>query len=161
MSTVERTGRARVDRRPHRSLVVRLAIVLAAMMVATTAVLTSAGVRHQLALSLTRVPTPYTELYFAPAGPVARTVGPITTVRFALHSHEAENVSYHYRVTAISGGTAAAATGTVDLQPGAQQQVSVPVETSGRRWQRIEVVLLDRPERIAWRRTATNEVVPL
>ena len=114
--------------------------------------------RHQLVLSLTRRPAVFTELYLAPEGAVAQTVGGTTVVRFGIRSHEPQSTDFAYRVVLSDGVTQASARGRVLLRVGEAQDLEVSVDTANLRWERLEVVLVDRTERLTWIRTQTNEV---
>lgn len=114
--------------------------------------------RHQLLVSFTHRPEVYTELYLAPQGPVARTRGTTTQVRFGIRSHEARTTQFPYQVLLFGEGRSASADGTVTLLVGEKQNLEVAVTTGRVRWERLEIRLLGRPERLTWVRTASNEV---
>lgn len=141
--------------RTQRAVAATLAALLA--LVLLVAVLTPPG-RHQLLLSLTHRPAVFTELYLAPEGPVVETVGATTVVRFGIRSHEAQSTDFAYRVVLSDGGRRATARGSVRLRVGEAEDIEVRVGTASLDWERLEVVLVDRPERLSWIRTQTNEV---
>lgn len=121
------------------------------------AVATPTG-RRELAMSFTERPAVYTELYFAPEGPVARTSRGQTHVRFAIRSHEARTMDFPYVVTAYGKGRSATTAGSISLRVGELGDIEAIVPTGGLRWERVEVRLRERGERLEWFRTANNQV---
>ena len=141
--------------RRQRAVAVTVAALLSLGLL--VAALTPPG-RHQLLLSLTHRPAVFTELYLAPRGPVAQTTGATTVVRFGIRSHESQNTDFTYRVVLSDSGRQASAQGRVLLRVGEAQDLQVRVATGNLRWERLDVVLVDRTERLTWIRTQTNEV---
>jgi hypothetical protein len=88
----------------------------------------SAAVRRQISLSVTRQPTPFTELYFTDHTNLPAFLSTSYTNEFAftIGNHEGEALSYPYVVTAKSSqATTTLATGTVKVDSG--RSVRVPV----------------------------------
>ncbi|HEY5979540.1 MAG TPA: hypothetical protein VIT41_07880 [Microlunatus sp.] len=141
--------------RTQRAVAAALAALLALLLL--VAALTPPG-RHQLLLTFTHRPAVFTELYLAPEGPVAETVGATTTVRFGIRSHEAQSTDFAYRVVLSDGVRQSTAQGSVLLRVGEAEDIEVRADTASLDWERLEVVLVDRPERLTWIRTRTNEV---
>ncbi len=80
-----------------------LPLTLCVLVVIAVAAVLVPGLRHQLALSLTRQPVAYVELYFASpttAGAQAACIrkGESVRVRFVIESHLAQRRSLEYRV---------------------------------------------------------------
>ena len=87
-----------LSRRPWR--VVAVVAVIAAG--AAAAVLQSPSGRRQIAKSVTRQPTPFTELYFTDHNKIPKvlSVSKPNTVGFTIANHEGKTVDYVYVVTA-------------------------------------------------------------
>ena len=97
------------------------------LVVLAVAALLVPGLRHQVALSTTREPQPYVELYFSQGRPAAQ-VACGRQVRFTVVSHLENERRLGYRVTAGAGPEKQ---GTVRLRPGQARQVRVPVSAGG------------------------------
>jgi hypothetical protein len=113
--------------RKHRLVLVAIAAVLAVVGL-TAFAWRSPAVRRQISLSVTRQPTPFTELSFMDHTNLPAFLSTSYTNEFAftIGNHEGKAVSYPYVVTAKSShGTTALATGTVNVDSG--RSVRVPV----------------------------------
>ena len=97
------------------------------------ATLTVPGFRDELALSTTRQPEPFVELYFTRtvAHPMCSRDGDAAAVRFVVVSHLERSTRMAYRLTVRSAdGDAAVRKRTVGLEPGQARQVSARVPTA-------------------------------
>jgi hypothetical protein len=109
------------------------------------------GGRHQLALSVSRVPDSYLEMYFPPgtAGPRCGSTKRVA-VRFWLVSHLPHTERVRYVVRAASAGVAGGpTTGRVALAPGERAQVVRNVKPPRARRFQIEVRLPGRTEALS------------
>jgi hypothetical protein len=116
--------------------------------------------RYQLRLSFTEVPAVYTELYFPSDRPVATSSRGVTTVHFSIRSHESKTTTFRYTVSVFDGSKTATSDGAIALRVGERGDVTASVPTGSMDWTHLAVDLDDRPERLAWTRTASNEVFP-
>jgi hypothetical protein len=99
----------------------RVVIALAVAAILVFIAMGSPAVRHQLALSFTRVPTRYTELYFGDYAAIPQTLSVKHPSRFTftIHNREGKLVNYGYRVTTTSRiGESTVATGHVTIASG-------------------------------------------
>lgn len=109
----------RVPTSAHRTL---LWVVLAGICIAAAAALGIAfphQIAHQIALSVTRQPTPYTELYFSDPQslPASLSLSAPNLFGFTVVNHEGHDTVYSYVVTlASSYGGATIAQGRLDLR---------------------------------------------
>ena len=113
--------------RKHRVARVAIAAVLAISGL-TALAWGSPAVRRQISLSVTRQPTPFTELYFTDHTNLPAFLSTSYTNEFAftIGNHEGKALSYPYVVTAKSShGTTALATGTVNVDAGRLVRVLV------------------------------------
>ena len=113
--------------RKYRVALVAIAVVLA-LVGLTAFAWRSPAVRRQISLSVTRQPTPFTELYFTDHTnlPAILSTSDSNQFAFTIGNHEGKALSYPYVVTAQSShGTTTLATGTVDVDAG--RSVPVPV----------------------------------
>jgi hypothetical protein len=71
------------------------------ILVAAVAAVSSKSLRHQIALSIVRQPTPYTQLYFSHAGalPVRFKIGQKNSFDFTIVNNESRAYRYTYTVT--------------------------------------------------------------
>lgn len=140
----------------------RAVSVLAAMSIAAALAVAAVevpAVRRQLALSFTRMPTPYTELYFGDSSmlPHALSVPHAYPFTFTVANHEGRTVRYAYVVTASSRlGVAALARGEAVVPSGKtfSKRISF-IPTQPRVAYRVSVNLSGNPpELIAFRATS-------
>jgi hypothetical protein len=131
----------------------RAALVVAcAAVVVVVALLASPAGQRQLALSFTRQPTPFTELYFTADPPVSTTTPRHPTLSFTLANHETAATTYTWVVTVVptaDRGAGVSTRGTVTLPVGSTRVVETPV-TLPSGWRRVVVTLLDRPETLSY-----------
>lgn len=129
---------------------VALGVAAVALLVLLAAPLPA--VRHQLELSFTRLPTPYTELWFT-AAPQSTARG--TATGFAVANREGRPVSYAYTVTASRAGVELERhSGQVDVAADQVAELTVLLSARDRGRQAVETVrvqLVDRPEAITYR----------
>jgi hypothetical protein len=131
----------------------RAVLVIVGLAVLTILWSVSPGFRHEVALSFTKEPAPFTELYFTdvtrlpkhlPAGATS------VEVPFTIASHERAPVDYRWQVQLDDGiTTSVAATGTTSVRPGSSGLVSaeVPGLRAGHLY-RVTVSLEGRPEQL-------------
>jgi hypothetical protein len=83
---------------------IRLGVGLALIAIMAMSIVDSPWLRHQFALSFTRTPTRYTELYFGDYAAIPQTLSMSHPNRFqfTVHNREGKGVVYAYRVTATS-----------------------------------------------------------
>lgn len=124
----------------------------------------SPRVRHQLALSFTRQPDTYTELYFAGSPPVSSTNvadQPQVTVNFVVANHENGAIRYLYLVRVLdpAGRPVAQRTDSISVANGEERfnQVALTLPAWSK-WSIVDVHLIDRPEAIHY--TAPNAQTP-
>jgi hypothetical protein len=113
--------------RKHRVALVAIAAVLA-LAGLTAFAWGSPAVRRQISLSVTRQPTPFTELYFTDHTnlPAFLSTSYTNAFAFTIGNHEGKALSYPYVVTAKSdNGVATLATGTVKVGSGRSVRVQV------------------------------------
>jgi hypothetical protein len=131
----------------------RLALVIGGTAVLAVLWYVSPGFRHQVALSFTKEPRPFTELYFTDVGRLPKHLpagATSLTVPFTIASHERAPDDYRWQVEVNDGATTSvAATGAADVRPGSSRVVSaeVPGVRAGHHY-RITVSLLGRPEQL-------------
>jgi hypothetical protein len=120
--------------------------------------------RHQLALSFTRVPDTYTELYFVGSPPVSSTdLADRRQVRvnFMIANHESDPTQYSYLVQVLdaAGAPVGQREDSISVADGEQRpnQVAV-VLPAGRAWSTVTVNLLHRREAIHY--TAPDTRIP-
>jgi hypothetical protein len=117
-------------------------------------VIVSPWVRHQLALSFTRQPDTYTELYFAGSRPVSGTDianQPQVIVSFVVANHENGPTRYSYlvRVLDAAGRLAAQRAGSISVANGEERSNRVALAVpAGSAWSTVDVNLLNRSEAI-------------
>ena len=113
--------------RKYRVALVAIAVVLA-LVGLTAFAWRSPAVRRQISLSVTRQPTPFTELYFTDHTnlPAILSTSDSNQFAFMIGNHEGKALSYPYVVTAKSShGTTVLVTGRVNV--GSGRSVRVPV----------------------------------
>lgn len=110
-----------------------------ALAVLALAALVLPAFRHQVALSTTRQPQPFVELYFSKSLP-ADQVACGKEVRFTVVSHLEESRRLRYDVSAGP----AQRTGTVLLRPGRSRQVRVPVDAPAAHLVAVRLPALDQ-----------------
>jgi hypothetical protein len=114
------------------------------------------GVRHQLQLSFTRMPSPYTELYFVQIP--ATIISPDGESRqlstdFVLSNHEGDTTTYGYVAQVLNDikQPIAAVTGSVLVPDGARKATPITFEfPSAETWTAVEVQLTGRSEAIRY-----------
>jgi hypothetical protein len=109
-------------------------------------------IRHQLAISFSRQPTPYTELYFTNPQtiPTFLSVSRPDSCSFTIANHEGRARTYSYVVTLSSSqGTSTVGSGTIGVEDGgaATRLVEVGPAKPGRAYT-VTVKLLGRSETI-------------
>jgi hypothetical protein len=105
-------------------------------------------IAHQLALSFTRQPTPYTELYFTDPQllPASFSVPGPNSFRFTVVNHEGREYLYSYVVTvASSHGLSTVTRGTLDVVDGRSATAAVDFLTARRDTQYVVSVTVLRP----------------
>jgi hypothetical protein len=120
--------------------------------------LLSPEVRHQLSLSLTHQPDPFTELYLDDAAVAHRAVAPGAPIsfRFTIVNHESRDTAYPWTVTVDDGPSASApATGIMNVADGGAATVAVTVAGPAAGHEvRVAVHLDERPETLQFLVTA-------
>lgn len=129
--------------------------------------LLSPTVRHELAISFTRQPDSYTELYFTGPAPVSTAQvadRQQITVSFAVTNHEGRPSQYAYLIRLLGPSTTSAAerVGYITVDDGEMLNNHVAlILPQERRWSVVEVSLVGRTEAIHYTapdaRTPGNE----
>lgn len=150
----EPVGRGVGRRGRSRLVVAGLAALLAALVLA---VATPAG-RYQLALSFTRLPAPFVELYF-PNDPPAALVGHLLVAEIVVATHEGGAGSYPYEAQLRDATGTVVATGGGSLTVAADDQVSrtlrlaVPPRVT---WSSVQISLVGRDESVHYTNPAVR-----
>jgi hypothetical protein len=132
-----------------------VSVVLAAL---AAVVWASPTLRHEIARSVVRQPTPYTELYFSGEASLPKRlfVSRPNQFNFTIANHEGQTVQYRYVVTgeSLEQSTTIAQT-FVTVASGHQAEPSIGFTPLAPHTQYvISVKLLDRPESIHFRTTS-------
>ncbi len=141
-----------------------LAAVVALLIVGGALVGFSGEARHQLALSFTRQPTQYAELYFSGnpttlltrKSPTALGAGfgeeqVQMNVTFTVANHDGETSAFPYEVEVVDDTrtTLGRADGSVTVHNGSAQPTAATVDfVAAEQWSAVEVRLIGRGERI-------------
>jgi hypothetical protein len=112
-------------------------------------------IAHQIALSTTREPTPFTELYFSDPNSLPRllSISRPNIFGFTVVNHEGRSATYSYVVTlASSHGASSIAHGRVDVKDNEHDTIVISMGSIRRATQySITVSLLGRSEAIWFR----------
>ena len=139
----------------HRTLLWVAVVVICIAAAAALGIAFPHQIAHQIALSVTRQPTPYTELYFSDPQslPASLSLSAPNLFGFTVVNHEGHDTVYSYVVTlASSYGSSTIAQGRIDLRNNmeATRLVNVrPTRRATEYW--ITVNLLGRIETIRFR----------
>jgi hypothetical protein len=110
-------------------------------------------VRHQLALSFTRQPTPYTELYFDPMDQVVEAQNGTfpSPISFVITNHEGAATRYSYTaVLTGSSGPFGSGQGDVTLPAGSSAHIQVTLDHAGYTGSYLVTIsLADKPQSIS------------
>lgn len=134
-------------------IVRRLAMVLVAVVAVVAATAASPGLRRELRASFTRLPSEFTEVYFASA-PWRDGAGGLIRVPVSIVHHGAAPESLTVRASVTRDDARQVATAAVAARPGAVTTATLAVPAPGERGAAdylIEVSLPGRPQTLHYR----------